>query len=249
MKTRQALMAALFAVFLVLAAATGSAWAWGNITHFSIANDLLQSEEAPEVINTDVFIRAAVGPDLAWTPVFVLTGRDYVHDTGFAAALEKVAGQTKRLGWRPEWRDMARAWKAHLAADEVAHTQYVPEPFVYHAMVEDAVDAAIFHGCRELGSEPLIWQDYTINLDSCDPNLIYLASRIYRPKKPVYRWMVREGVEWLAQEIDRKMAKAEETDCGKSGATLWVLEILGEIPDADWTPYYAASLNAAQGTY
>lgn len=82
-------------------------------------------------------------------PLFLASGRDYVHDTAFLTSLDYVASHPRdrrwKAAWRPTWPVIAAAWRSHLAADEVAHRQYVPPDSPRHDLVELAVDTCVYY--------------------------------------------------------------------------------------------------------
>lgn len=236
MQTKKIMVAVLVTLFLALPGTAGSAWAWGSITHLGIGQDLVN--EVP-VYDEEVFIPANVCPDLAWTLLFQLTRRDYVHTDEFAEALKEVADKPKWQKRKPQWQDISRAWKAHLAADAVAHGSYVPEDETLHFKVEWAVDTCLYHEGSPVTPEKL-WEDYNVSKDCCDPQLIYLASLSYNPFLPVYPWMVVEALETLANEI-----KAEYKVIKPFLSYAVSKQLLDNLNKEDWQDPYRESVTAA----
>lgn len=243
------LVRTLLAGLVVLAAWAGEARAWGDApTHFSLcAEPTVQAkfENSFDPTLFPTFVEAAAGPDLAWTPLFLASGRDYVHDTAFLASLDYVASHPRdrrwKAAWRPTWPVIAAAWRAHQAADGVAHSQYVPEDPVIHTLVETAVDTCVYYGKtvpEELGAS---WQEVNISEAACDPALLYWASVLYtKGRRPVYPWMTREALGTLRQSIDRSYELSQAAGGPESSERL--LQLL--VPSKNWETYYNTSVTA-----
>ena len=71
-----------FSILFVLTF-TGTALAWGLVSHFDFgieSADLIPGYK-------DIFIRANACPDIAWTQIFKARGLEYVHSEDFAECL------------------------------------------------------------------------------------------------------------------------------------------------------------------
>lgn len=234
---------------LVLTAWAGEARPWGDApTHFSLCGE--EAVQAKFAARFDagffpLFVEAAAGPDLAWTPLFLASDRDYVHDEAFLASLDYVASHPKdrrwKSAWRPTWPVIAAAWRAHQAADGVAHSQYVPADPVVHTLVESAVDTCVFYlkpVPEALGDS---WREVNISETACDPALLYWASVLYtKGRRPVYPWMTREALGSLRQSIDRSYELSQAAGGPESSERL--LQLL--VPGKNWQAYYDASVTA-----
>lgn len=238
---------------VVWAAGAKEVRAWGDApTHFSLCSEPAVQAKFEATYDADLFplfVEAAAGPDLASTLLFQASGRDYVHDQGFLAALDYVASHPKdrrwKSAWRPTWPVIAAAWRAHQAADGVAHSQYVPEDPVLHTLVETAVDTCVYYlkpVPPEVGDS---WQEVNISEAACDPALIYWASVIYtKGRRPVFLWMTREALVSLRQSIDRSYELSQAAG-GPEGSER-LLKLL--VPGKDWQAYYDASVTAVVNT-
>jgi hypothetical protein len=236
------------AVALTLAAPV-PAFAWGGSpTHYSILYDLLSnSSSLPDAItgNPQAFVKAAVTPDLAWTPIFNTTGRNYVHTMDFAKSLLGAARNDSEMA-------MAYAWGAHLAADLAGERSganpsgYIPEVEPMHQLVEVAVDTVIFYTFPPpygLTS----WDQVTINID---PKLLFRASINYSQQMGqvplVWPWMVNQALNGLktANTAEFDYIKLKKDAC-LSLTFLKELTGKGILPSADFEGYYDQSVDAA----
>ncbi len=244
MKAASKLVLVMAGLFLV-AGFPGIGLPWGDApTHFSISAE-------PEVlikIDPDyslLFVQASVCPDIANTLLFRSTGRTYVHDDSFVEDLFHVAERPNnwrwKRYWKPQWLVTAQAWKAHLVADEVAHTEYVPEEQVKHSLVEFDVDTCVYYEKpvpTDLGVGS--WEDVNISEDCCDPWLIFWASYVHtKGKKPVYRWMTLQALQTLKTAIAKEYDIIADRD---SEAAEKQLEFL--VPGKDWHDSYDDSVKA-----
>ena len=160
---------------------------WGNApTHFSIANDLANNSGytglLPASDNPNLFIRASACTDLAWTQTFKTAGLGYVHTPEFAEALYDVA---LRFWWKSNWRTIAHAYGAHIAADGVVHSTFLAiVGELIHSLVEVSVDTLIFYNGTPIvpSTPPFVWENINVGDDACDPLLFILASRRYRER-------------------------------------------------------------------
>ncbi len=239
----------LLAAVLAVAAWPAEGRAWGDApTHFSICGEESVQVKFAGKFDADLFplfVEGAAGPDLAWTPLFRAAGRDYVHDPAFLAAMDYVASHPRdrrwRAAWRPSWPVTAAAWRAHQAADGVAHGQYVPKDPVTHTLVETAVDTCVYYQKpvpQELGDS---WEEVNLREAACDPWLIYWASVLYtKGLRPVYPWMTREALGTLRQGIDRSYELSRAAGGPDSSERL--LRLL--VPGKDWRTSYDASVAA-----
>lgn len=234
---------------LVLTAWAGEARPWGDApTHFSLCGEEAVQATFEARFDADLFplfVEAAAGPDLAWTPLFLASGRDYVHDTAFLTSLDYVASHPRdrrwKAAWRPTWPVIAAAWRAHLAADEVAHRQYVPPDSPRHDLVELAVDTCVYYQKPVPESLGDSWREVNICEAACDPWLIYWASVLYtKGRRPVYPWMTREALVTLRQSIDRSYELSQAAGGPESSERL--LQLL--VPGKNWRTYYDASVAA-----
>ncbi|MCL6621777.1 MAG: hypothetical protein K6T55_06700 [Syntrophobacterales bacterium] len=246
---RAVVMRMWLASLLVAAAWTGEVRAWGDApTHFSLCGEPAVQEKF--VLRFDpglfpLFVEAAAGPDLANTLLFQASGRDYIHGAAFLAALDYVASRPKdrrwRSAWRPTWPVIAAAWRAHLAADEVAHSQYVPPDSPRHELVELAVDTCVYYlkpVPEALGDS---WREVNISEAACDPALLYWASYLYTGGRlPVYPWMTREALGSLRRSIEAAY-ELHEARGGPEGSEA-LLKFL--VPGKDWKTFYGASVTA-----
>lgn len=246
---RARMMRLLPAALLAVVVWAGEARPWGDApTHFSLcAEPTVQAkfENSFDPTLFPIFVEAAAGPDLAWTPLFLLSGRDYVHETAFLSSLDYVASHPRdrrwKAAWRPTWPVIAAAWRAHQAADGVAHSQYVPKDPAIHTLVEAAVDTCVYYGKQvpeELGDS---WQEVNISEAACDPALIYWASYLYtQGRRPVYPWMTREALGRLRHSIDQSYDLSQAAGGPESSEGL--LKLL--VPSKNWQTYYDASVTA-----
>ncbi len=242
MRTGKALLVAL-AALLVMAGAAGSALAWGNApTHLSIANDLIE-KKGISVNDADVFIGAAVCPDLGKLELFRYKGWGFLHSLAFAEAMREVALDNQMT--HPEWLDTANAWGgAHLAADEVGHEYIKDADETEHNLFELAVDTCIFYGGSPLGTDPLNWENVNQNLNTncCDPELIFLASEGFCPndERLELKSLVPFALEMLKTQIALEYAyiKAKKND----RLSKWWLRVNDY---GSWPRAYRKSVNAA----
>ena len=240
---------ALIAALVLTLAAPIPALAWGIApTHYSILSDLLYNDGGLPAAITDHpqdFFQAAIGPDIAWTPLFSTTGRSYVHSFEFAASLLAVSKSDSDLA-------MAYAWGAHLAADatgEVSPTNpggYIPEAEPLHELVEVAMDTVVFYTFpppKDLSS----WDQVDISFNA---DLLFRASIHYYQEVErvplVWSWMADRALKTvkttLATELD--YIKLKQDAC-LSLAFLKSLADKGILPSADFIPYYNDSVDAA----
>jgi Zinc dependent phospholipase C len=226
-------------------------------THFSIGNDLVNNSGytglLPASDNPNLFIRANVCPDLAWTQTFKTAGLGYVHTSDFAEALYDVAQSYPWKSWKPNWRTIARAYGAHFAADGVFHSTFLANVGeLIHSLVEVSVDTLIFFNGTPLdpSTPPLDWENINVGYDACDPYLFILASRRYREKTgqavPTIQWgnmlvAVPELASAIAAEYTYHKLKGN-TDL--SEAYLQNLVNQGVLPGG-YESYYLNSLEAA----
>jgi hypothetical protein len=234
---------------LMVATWAGEVRAWGDApTHFSLCGEeKVQTKFAArfDAGLFPLFVEAAAGPDLASTLLFQASDRDYVHDQGFLAAMDYVASHPKdwrwKSAWRPTWPVIAAAWRAHLVADEVAHSQYVPPDSPRHELVELAVDTCVYY--QKLVPEALgdSWREVNISEAACDPALLYWASVLYtKGRRPVYPWMTREALTTLRRAIEATYALHEARGGPENSEAL--LQLL--VPGKNWQTYYDASVAA-----
>lgn len=229
---------------LLVVSLPGSAFPWGFITHFRGGDEITAS--LPAEIDPQVFIRANVGPDLAWTPFFSVTERTYIHTPEFTECLLQVAGLNPQ---HPNWLAAAYGWGVHQAFDGVAHSSFVPENLLLHALVESAVDTVIYYEGSPSGWEPL--PRYRLGWDSCNPWLISEASRLYREDydpeaKPIEPWMVIKALATLNTQIgnEYQFIRAKE---GSAASEMFLHNLVSRnILPGSWEDYYQASLEAAQ---
>jgi len=230
---------------------------WGNApTHFSIGNDLANGFYKgilPTSDNPNLFIRANACPDLAWTQTFKTAGLGYVHTPDFAEALYDVALSSPWKSWKPNWRTIARAYGAHIAADGWVHFHLllnVVEPI--HSLVEISIDTiSYFNGTPIVPSTPpLVWENINVGYDACDPYLFILASRRYREitgqAVPTIQWghmlvAVPGLASSIAAEYDYHKLKG---NTGLSEAYLQYLVTKGVLPEG-FESDYGDSLEAA----
>jgi len=236
-------------MLLSLAVAAAQAGAWGDApTHFSLNAENAVRKKFEQTFDPGLFplfVQAAAGPDLAWTLLFQASGRTYVHDEAFVAALEHVARRPQhylwKKSWKSTWRVIAAAWRAHHAADRVAHGEYVPDRQPQHSLVEAAVDTCVFYGKpvpEELGDS---WRDVNLTEEACDPALLYWASWVYtKGKLPVFPWMTREALRELQESINRSYELSESQGGPQRAEKL--LKLL--VPGKSWETYYDASVTA-----
>ena len=227
---------------------------WGNApTHFSIGNDLAYTGILPASDNPNLFIRANVCPDLAWTQTFKTARLGYVHTSDFAEALYYVAKSYPWKSWKPNWRTIARAYWAHFAADGLVHTTFLAkagEPI--HSLVEISVDTLIFFNGSPLdpSKPPIDWEYINVGYDACDPYLFILASRRYREKTgqdvPTIQWgNMLVAVPELASAIAAEYAYHKlKGNTDLSEAYLQNLVDQGVLPGG-YESYYLDSLEAA----
>ena len=194
---RRFLVPFLAFAFVILLPRTALPWGNGP-THFSIGNDLANGVYKgilPTSDNPNLFIRANACPDLAWTQTFKTAGLGYVHTPVFAEALYDVALSYPWKSWKPNWRTIARAYGAHIAADGLVHSTFLAdagEPI--HSLVEISVDTLIFYNGTPIApsTPPLVWENINIGYDACDPYLFILASIRYRERTreavPTIQW-------------------------------------------------------------
>jgi len=191
---------------LLVAASTTPAFPWGNApTHPSIGAPLVQLGIDPLLAlgeKSAQFVRATASPDIANTQLFKSSGFGYVHTPEFARYLRELAG--KNLAYQAT----ALAWVAHLAADTVAHDEYIPplqEPL--QSLVEVAVDTVLYYE----GFAPLSatlaslgfsrWEDTVLRGTDCSPILVALASSQYardHQGTPAISWV---AVWWATQSL------------------------------------------------
>jgi len=191
---RRFLITFLALAFVILMPRTALPWGNGP-THFSVGNDLANGVYKgilPASDNPNLFIRANACPDLAWTQTFKTAGLGYVHTPEFAEALYDVA---LRFWWKSNWRTIAHAFGAHIAADGLVHSTLlanVGEPI--HSLVEVSVDTLIYYNGTPINpsTPPLVWENINVGYDACDPYLFILASRRYRERTgqavPTIQW-------------------------------------------------------------
>lgn len=230
---------------------------WGNgPTHFSGGNDLANGVYKgilPTSDNPNLFIRANACPDLAWTQTFKTAGLGYVHTPEFAEALYDVAQSYPWKSWKPNWRTIARAYGAHIAADGWVHSTFlanVGEPI--HSLVEISVDTLIYYNGTPINpsTPPLVWENINVGYDACDPYLFILASRRYRERTgqavPTIQWgHMLVAVPGLASSIAAEYAYHKlKGNTGLSEAYLQNLVNQGALPGG-FESYYEDSLEAA----
>src|SRR4030042_4149738 len=181
---RRFLVPFLALAFVILMPRTALPWGNGP-THFSLGNHLANNSGYTGILpasdNRQLFIRANACPDLAWTQTFKTAGLGYVHTPEFAEDLYKVAQRWSP--WKPNWRTIARAYGAHIAADGWVHSHLllnVVEPI--HSLVEVSIDTIIYYKGTPIDppTPPLVWENINVGYDACDPYLFILASREYR---------------------------------------------------------------------
>jgi len=106
-----------------------------------------------------------------------------------------VANSYPWKSWKPNWRTIARAFGAHIAADGWVHSNFLDnadEPI--HSLVEISVDTLIYYNGTPINpsTPPLVWENINVGYDACDPTLFILASRRYREKTgqavPTIQW-------------------------------------------------------------
>lgn len=237
------------AVALMLAAPI-PALAWGGIapTHYSMLYDLFNDDaDLPEAItaNPQAFVQAAVGPDLAWTPLFRTTGCSYIHSLEFAESLYAIAENDTELA-------MAYAWGAHLATDaagEVSATNpnnFIPEAEPLHELVEAAMDTVIFYTFPppdDLSSWDQVYPSFNASL--MFRASIYYSRQVERVPL-VWPWMADRALKTLGA-----VTKAEfdylnlKNDPYLSLAFLDELASKGLLPSADFMAYYDLAVEAA----
>ena len=241
----------LAAVFLMLAAPI-PALAWGIApTHYSMLYDLLNDDgDLPEAItaNPQAFVQAAVGPDLAWTPLFRTTGRSYIHSLEFAESLYAVAKNDMELA-------MAYGFGAHLAADAAGEVSasnpngFIPEAEPLHQLVEVAMDTVIFY-TFPLPDTLSSWDQV---YPSFDANLLFRASIYYSRQVErvplVWPWMAQQALRTLEATTNAEFDYLElKQDPCLSLAFLNELAGKGLLPSADFMAYYDLAVEAA-GTW
>jgi hypothetical protein len=244
MKGKGKLILGMACLFLV-GGFPGAGFPWGDApTHFSISYDAgLRANLAPDHLLT--FVQASACPDLANTFLFRSTDRTYIHEEGFAEAMFYVAEHPhdrrwKRY-WKPRWLATAQGWQAHLAADEVAHSEYVPEEQVLHDLVEFEVDVCVYYE-KPAPSVPGVdsWQKVNVCEDCYDPWLLYWASYIYtKGKKPVYPWMTKQALETLKTAIQKEY----ELIASRGGPERAEGALRFLVPGKDWETYYNAAVD------
>ncbi len=193
---------------LLVAASITPAFPWGDApTHPSMGVPLVQLGIEPLQKlgeKSAQFVRATACPDIVNTQLFKSSGFGYVHTQEFADYLVNLA----LAGSNQAYQATALAWAAHLAADKVAHEEYIPplqEPL--HSLVEVAVDTVIYYN----GFDPLSaglaslgfyrWEDTVLRGNDCSPALVALASSRYandHTGTPVISWF---AVWWATQSL------------------------------------------------
>jgi hypothetical protein len=244
---RRFLITFLALAFVILMPRT--AFPWGIApTHFGFGKDLAYTGILPASDNPNLFIRANVCPDLAWTQTFKTARLGYVHTSEFATALYYVAQSYPWKSWKPNWRTIARAYWAHLATDEVVHSFLANVGELTHSLVEVSVDTLIFFNGTPLDSSkpPLgYWENINVGYDACDPYLFILASRRYREKTgqdvPTIQWgnmlvAVPELASAIAAEYAYHKLKGN-TDLSEA--------YLQNLVPGGYEAYYLESLDAA----
>ena len=226
-------------IVLVVVSWPVSALPWGFMTHFQ-GGDVLTAS-LPSNIDVNVFIRANVGPDLAWTPLFSSSDRTYIHTPEFAECLFEVASEKPQY---PNWLAIAYGWGVHLAFDGVAHSSFVPQNPLLHSLVELAVDTCIYYEGAPLPRYYLGWNSF-------NPWLISEASLLYRQDydpeaKPVKPWMVMRALATLNAEVGAEY-KYIRAQGGSATSQLFLDDLVsGGILPGQWEDYYSASLDAAR---
>lgn len=247
---RRSLVPFLVLVFVILS--PGTAFPWGIApTHFSIGNDLANNVKysiLPATDDPQLFIRANVCPDIAWTPNFP-PELAYIHTFDFASALYQVALANNN----PNWRTIAHAYGAHLAADEIVHTYLADVDDTIHSLVEVSIDTIIYYHGTPIHppTAPLEWKNVNVWFDACDPVLFILASSYYQTNTdPVVQLISQEnmqsGVLDLATAIFLEYGYIElKGNSNLSEAWLQTLKKEGVL-QGSWEKVYGDSLKAAE---
>jgi hypothetical protein len=228
---------------------------WGNTpTHPSIGASIIQDDLSTslilpaEVIDLQRFVRANACPDIAWTQTS--GGLDYIHTPEFANILRDVALSD------PRYKTLnniitAYAWGAHIAADTVGHSTYVPPSEPLHSAVEASVDTVIYYyaPARESLLKPLgfsRWEETAAAGNDCSPALVAAASARYREKvdptaRAIRAWEVWWATQSLGVAVDAEYAyiRAKGTDSSDRA----FLASLGLWP---FMAPYRASVEAAE---
>jgi hypothetical protein len=252
---RRFLITFLALAFVILMPRTAFPWGIGP-AHFGLGNDLANGFYKgilPTSDNPNLFIRANACPDLAWTQTFKTAGLGYVHTPDFAEALYDVALSFPWKSWKPNWRTIARGYGAYIAADGWVHSDALLANVgeLIHSLVEVSVDTIIFfNGTPIIPSSALVWENFNVGYDVCDPYLFILASKRYREKTgqavPTIQWgNMLVAVPELASAIAAEYAYHKlKGNTDLSEAYLQSLVIQGVLP-RPWESVYQESLDAA----
>ncbi|MGE5189869.1 MAG: hypothetical protein ACM3NF_07420 [Gemmatimonadota bacterium] len=228
---------------------------WGNApTHFGIGFDLAYNVQYDDVLpagdNRQLFVRANACPDLAWTPSFGRARLGYVHSPEFAEALVYVANS---YPWKSSWGTIARAYGAHIAADDNVHATFFDNVGdTVHSLVEVSVDTIIYYDGTPLDpfAAPPAWDRINVGYDACDPYFFVLASRRYRQTTgqavpAIQWWNMLVAVPELESSIAAEYAYIKlKGDTNLSEAYLGSLVKQGLLP-GPFQPFYLDSLDAA----
>jgi len=199
--------------------------AWGNPTHFMIGEELRSLESLPDACLTDRFVISNNVPDM-----FAFNGPGFAHsDYRFTEILLELAGDDV------DKQAFAYGCFAHIAADAIVHTEYLP-----------VVD--LNHVIKELSMSAILYYD--------NPQLREAGSRV---EVGYYPQMIREASEIYVERYNQGRVIDDEEM--QKNARLLMYGIIGQrfvmrnvlflswasrsVPRSEWMDFYNRSVDSA----
>jgi hypothetical protein len=212
-----------FRIFLILALFlfTGPALAeYDKPTPESSSTNVQRSGTLSNGVDTVLFLRSCLCPDIAITPSFRSGGLGYVHSVEFAESVYAVASGTSRYSPEvlpPEWMATAYSWWTHVAAKEIASISISSQTETLRPTKEADPANARPHDILLMSStgQGIDMEKTGLTGESCHPLLLFRASLEYRWRTGnpdvnlVYPHKVRIATHTLGDSIRTKLQMAK----------------------------------------